>query len=360
MANFKLGDKVRIVKDYPGFDKDCEQSTVGKIGVIKGFHEDGDPKVFFEDIDDFWYYKDECLEIADDNTSPKYTYADVIIDPNDPRVEIGKEYWYGYKPRQVLDKANNKHNTRTLLDVRCGDVNPFIISSVVCDNFAMACLIRKKELTYTERQAQWIEANNIKVGDKVRVTRIARDYEDGWPDEWDGFSMNPSINKVCEIVDIHDRFGIRLHLEVYNCWFPYFVLEKVEESGFKLGDFVMEKDTALVGVIVQKTEEGLLSVYQNNPSGVLLFEEDELEHIKAHLEPFNLKEESDRNMLRGEWVRRKYNGEYLVESLISEFFIRDTKEVVRISGYGETDTQTLLDAFCFLDGSPCGLVVEDE
>ena len=25
----------------------------------------------------------------------RYTYEDVIIDPNDPRVEIGKEYFFG-------------------------------------------------------------------------------------------------------------------------------------------------------------------------------------------------------------------------------------------------------------------------
>lgn len=355
MAEFKLGDKVRVIKDYPGFDKDCEQSTVGKIGVIKGFHEDGDPKVFFEDIDYFWFYNDECLELIDNDTSPQYTYADVIIDPSDSRIEIGKTYYFALGAQDCIDYANRDVRKRTLDRIDTTLYNPFI-----SDEKDYPFIIRKKEPTYMERQAQWLKANGIKIGDKVKVTRIAESYEHGWVNEWDGLSMNPSINKVCEIVDIHDRYGIRLHLGVYNCWFPYFVLEKVEEPEFNVGDFVREKDTALVGVVVMKTEEGLLSVYQNVPEAVLLFSEDELEHVKAHLEPFDLKREFHRNKLRGKWVSPKYKGEDWKESLISGFVIEEDQELLHISNYGETNAQTLLEAFCFLDGSPCGLVVEDE
>lgn len=32
----------------------------------------------------------------------EYTYKDVIIDPEDPRVEIGKEYFFGTGPSQLL------------------------------------------------------------------------------------------------------------------------------------------------------------------------------------------------------------------------------------------------------------------
>lgn len=38
----------------------------------------------------------------------EYTYKDVIIDPEDPRVEIGKEYYWGESPRKTIDRANNK------------------------------------------------------------------------------------------------------------------------------------------------------------------------------------------------------------------------------------------------------------
>ena len=38
--------------------------------------------------------------------SDKYTYADVIIDPEDPRVEIGKEYYSSKNIPDALFKAN--------------------------------------------------------------------------------------------------------------------------------------------------------------------------------------------------------------------------------------------------------------
>lgn len=354
MDKFKLGDRVRIVKDYPGFDKDCEQSTVGKIGIIKGFHDDGDPKVFFEDIDDFWYYKDECLELVSDDTSPKYTYADVIIDPNDPRVEIGAEYYFADTPQECVGEANFIKSANRLSEVK-NEKLPFFE-----DYTPWLCMIRKKEPTYTERQAQWVMANNIKVGDYVKITRIATTYENGWGKVWNDSRMNHLVNKVCKIVDIHDRYGISLNLGSCYFWVPYFVLAKVNKPEFNVGDFVREKDTALVGVVVMKTEEGLLSVYQNVPEAVLLFSEDELEHVKAHLEPFDLKREFHRNKLRGKWVSPKYKGEDWKESLISGFVIEEDQELLHISNYGETNAQTLLEAFCFLDGSPCGLVVEDE
>ena len=37
--------------------------------------------------------------------SDKYTYADVIIDPDDPRVEIGKEYYFGENAGSVISQA---------------------------------------------------------------------------------------------------------------------------------------------------------------------------------------------------------------------------------------------------------------
>lgn len=285
----------------------------------------------------------------------EYTFKDVIIDPNDPRVEIGKMYYFALGAQDCIDYANRDVRKRTLDRIDTTLYNPFI-----SDEKDYPFIIRKKEPTYEERQSEWLKANNIKIGDHVRVTRIAKDHEDGWNNSWDDHEMNPSVNKVYDIIDVHDRYGIRLNLGFWGYWYPYFVLEKVEEPEFKLGDFVMEKDTAMVGVVVMKTEEGLLSVYQNVPEAVLLFSEDELEHVKAHLEPFDLKREFHRNKLRGKWVSPKYKGEYWKELLISGFVIEDNQELLHLCGYGETNAQTLLEAFCFLDGSPCGLVVEDE
>ena len=179
-----------------------------------------------------------CLKKIRRKTMAEYTFKDVIIDPNDPRVEIGKTYYFALGAQDCIDYANRDVRKRTLDRIDTTLYNPFI-----SDEKGYPFIIRKKEPTYEERQSEWLKANNIKIGDHVRVTRIARDYEDGWPNEWIGLSMNPSINKVCKIVDIHDRFGISLHFGVYNSWsFPYFVLEKVEEPEFKVGGLVVEEE----------------------------------------------------------------------------------------------------------------------
>ncbi len=76
----------------------------------------------------------------------KYTYKDVIIDPEDPRVEIGKEYWFGSGPKQVIDKANGDNSTSMLREIRPNLERPFLFSSDMNSDIGMApCMIRKKE-----------------------------------------------------------------------------------------------------------------------------------------------------------------------------------------------------------------------
>lgn len=74
----------------------------------------------------------------------EYTYADVIIDPEDPRVEIGKEYYFGDNPLDVINKAN-KNKTSLILDsiYNEGNYRPFFFGRSPLDFFS--CVIRKKE-----------------------------------------------------------------------------------------------------------------------------------------------------------------------------------------------------------------------
>lgn len=37
----------------------------------------------------------------------KYTYANVIIDPNDPRVKVGAEYYWGESPRDIIRRSGS-------------------------------------------------------------------------------------------------------------------------------------------------------------------------------------------------------------------------------------------------------------
>ena len=74
----------------------------------------------------------------------EYTYADVIIDPEDPRVEIGKEYYFGDNPLDVINKAN-KNKTSLILDsiYNEGNYRPFFFGRSPLDLFS--CVIRNKE-----------------------------------------------------------------------------------------------------------------------------------------------------------------------------------------------------------------------
>ena len=74
--------------------------------------------------------------------SEKYTYDDVIINPKDPRVEIGKEYYFGDGPSHLLWGVRTGWEARTLVKV-CKDApseDPFYNGSA-----RFQCIIRKKQ-----------------------------------------------------------------------------------------------------------------------------------------------------------------------------------------------------------------------
>lgn len=76
--------------------------------------------------------------------------------------------------------------------------------------------------SYQERQDEWIKANNLKVGDKVKVVREAIDYENGWENCW------VDRMRVNEIHTLKSHFGNSVLLSD-GLRYPYFCLEKVEE-----------------------------------------------------------------------------------------------------------------------------------
>ena len=72
----------------------------------------------------------------------EYTYKDVIIDPEDPRVEVGKEYFFGDGPSHLLWGVRTGWDAETLVKV-CKDApseDPFYNGAA-----RFQCLIRKKE-----------------------------------------------------------------------------------------------------------------------------------------------------------------------------------------------------------------------
>lgn len=91
----------------------------------------------------------------------------------------------------------------------------------------------KPEPSYAERQAAWIKENNVKVGDKFKVLRKAEDYEQGWGIDW-ADKMDYLVNKIIKIDEIDTNRGTNNGLHSTNDWyFPYFVLEKIEEPQYR-------------------------------------------------------------------------------------------------------------------------------
>ena len=80
---------------------------------------------------------------------------------------------------------------------------------------------------YEKRQREC----GLKVGDKVKILRKVVDYEDGWGNSWPE-DMDTLVGKTGEIIEDGGGVGLKVFLEEeYDWWFfPYFVLEKVEDK----------------------------------------------------------------------------------------------------------------------------------
>ena len=81
--------------------------------------------------------------------------------------------------------------------------------------------------SYEKRQAEC----GLKVGDKVKILRKVVDYEDGWGNSWPE-DADTWVGKTGEIIGDGKGSGFKVFLEEENDYwfFPYFVLEKVEEK----------------------------------------------------------------------------------------------------------------------------------
>lgn len=74
----------------------------------------------------------------------EYTYADVIIDPEDPRVEIGKEYYFGDCPLNlIIDAENDYQDALGCLEYKDSSNRPFYCAGFKFPSYP--CIIRKKE-----------------------------------------------------------------------------------------------------------------------------------------------------------------------------------------------------------------------
>lgn len=170
--------------------------------------------------------------------------------------------------------------------------------------------IRKREPTYVERQAKWIKENNIKINDNVRIIRTADSREDDWRDYWHPYmdEVVGKVGRVSYVLSMPSECGIQVNIpDLAPSVYPYFVLEKVETSyvPYDLSDlawrtFLLEKPV--------KAKNG-----QSGPALIVGFSQ------------------LDGGMWRA-----------------------------NVGGIATVNAGALLDNWVFLDGTPCGKLVEEK
>lgn len=105
----------------------------------------------------------------------EYTYADVIIDPNDPRVEIGKEYYVDMWPSQCIDGANEGKGEVVLTRVDSSEAEPFF-AIIDGEETGFTCAIRKKE---AEKKYVPFDLGDPEIRENLRGNWVVADGDEG-------------------------------------------------------------------------------------------------------------------------------------------------------------------------------------
>ena len=107
----------------------------------------------------------------------EYTYADIIMDPNDPRLEgaIGKECWLSDYPKEVLDYARNNLKEFRLKSIEKEENFPFVDNNHE-DNWAVVIIKKEEPKKYVpfETLDEFIESYK-KVEERINYSK-AEDY----------------------------------------------------------------------------------------------------------------------------------------------------------------------------------------
>ncbi len=78
---------------------------------------------------------------------------------------------------------------------------------------------------------------SFKIGDRVRVTRKAESYENGWRNSWNEADMDRCVGKVFSILRNNEKFGYVLETRFItdsDYSFPEFVLKPEIKVGEQL------------------------------------------------------------------------------------------------------------------------------
>lgn len=266
--------------------------------------------------------------------SDMYTWENVIFIPASEAAKnaVGKECYFGDSPADCLARANNGEVLGILERVNPESIYPFHRK----DSNNYGCIIPKREPSYIERASKWIEDNNLKVGDYVKILRKTELYENRWGDEWID-EMSDYIGKALKVLKIDSLSGlIRLECDDTSYNFPYFVLEKVEPPKSKYVPF--------------ESYHEFIESYKKVEKRI-----DDCSNIEGYIASCGLwLKDKDWNVYR--FVTEIWNyGVVVGDSRINT--TKDGDEYYTINEV--TKWETLLREYTFLDGTPCGKLMEE-
>lgn len=250
----------------------------------------------------------------------EYTYPNIIIDPTKKGIEnlIGKEVYVSNVPKYCLCHANKNDSEylAVLKAIRKDHICPFLVKRQNINyEEAHSCIIIKKEPCYEDQVKQWIEKNNLKVGDYVKVTRRAENHADGLDDYWYDL-MRDSVGKILKVKEISNFIMLDNGIN-----YPYFVLEKIEPPKFKYVPF--------------ESKEEFIRAFDNHTTNLDIVS-------------------TEYALLRyGMWLKDKNSHEiFLVTGVFNQS--------IHICDFDSDESWgELLNEFEFLDGSPCGKESKD-
>lgn len=166
----------------------------------------------------------EHLESVEENKAYAFRYRDygfIYFLPekeesaSNPRFKVGDKVLYCGKPAEICIVDNDSIFLPYLIS--CNGRSQWVEEEwIVPDNPEF------RKNVYRKKQAEWVKANNIKEGDKVKILRKAESHEDGWNDIWVGNEVGKT-----GVIDVIHSDNIRVKTNTESHWYPYFVLEKI-------------------------------------------------------------------------------------------------------------------------------------
>ena len=145
------------------------------------------------------------------------------------QAKVGMKGWVGNLPSYIEYDVKNNQPTITLSNVDLDSPSPFTREG----GYSWSLFYPAPEPTYDERQAEWVRANNIKVGDKVRIIKHWDYRDNGFLYSYTGF--DDGVFTIDAIYPDHIRGTHDRQKPMFDChWIlPYFAIEKVVDNDEK-------------------------------------------------------------------------------------------------------------------------------